>query len=57
MSRHLTVGMLGLGLAALALTGSDGLAQQKKPAGWQNSYATARQEARQTGKPIFLLFR
>ena len=50
--------MLGLGMATLMIGGAnEAVGQPKKPAGWMTSYAEARQAARQTGKPIFLVFR
>ena len=60
MARWLTGGVLGVGLAALLIGDVEFVRAQKQKAaakGWLNNYAAARAAARQTRKPIFLVFR
>ncbi len=49
-------GLLGMGMASLHDIGP-GEAQAQKKAGWLTDYAQARALARQTGKPLFVVFR
>ena len=44
-------------LAALALGGIAGRVQDDDPVGWRRDLARARTEARQSGKPMFVVFR
>lgn len=59
MRQGLMGGMLGLSLAALLTSSAseEVSAQTKNPPGWLNNYQAARAAARQSGKPMFLVFR
>jgi hypothetical protein len=60
MHRWLIGGVVVSAAAVWTLSGpADGLAQKGKgrPGPWLNNYPAARNLARQTGKPIFLVFR
>jgi hypothetical protein len=55
--RHRHVAGL-LGLAALLAGGAgEAAAQANRPAGWMHDYQAARLAAKQSGKPMFLVFR
>ncbi|OAI48769.1 hypothetical protein AYO44_18670 [Planctomycetaceae bacterium SCGC AG-212-F19] len=59
MNRWMMAGAVGVGAAALVLgTSAEPVsAQAKAPPGWLNDLAAAKTAARQSGKPIFLVFR
>ena len=59
MTRWLMAGALGLGAAALLLHGTalPVVAQAKGAPGWLNDLNTAKRQAKETGKPMFLVFR
>jgi hypothetical protein len=48
---------IGLGVVGLLLTAGDAAAQAPKKATWFKDFAAAKDAARQSGKPIFLVFR
>ncbi len=51
-------GLLGLGVLAAAVMGGDFFPPPNaKPGTWHTDYHQARELARQSGKPIFLVFR
>ncbi len=56
MKWYLLGGLLGLGVASLYGPGP-GAAQAQKQTGWLTDYAQARALARQTGKPLLVVFR
>jgi len=57
MHRWLMAGALGLSATALILSANPVAAQAKVPPGWLGDLAAGKAAARQSGKPIFLVFR
>ncbi len=55
MKAYVLVGVLGLGLGVGVGTAGEVVAS--KEVAWQTDYARARAEARQTGRPLLVVFR
>jgi hypothetical protein len=57
MNRWLAVGLLGVGLGSNGESSAQDVQQVARANGWLEDYAAARKSARQSRKPLFVVFR